>query len=149
MKFLNIDFTWQFCILVLFLIGLLALFLRDFKLHQPRSWLMLFTILGLGGFVLFEKWRRDQLMKEFQERESILKSQEDELLKLKEASKITELAYQAALDSLAKEKLEAQRAVLALEAQLSKKVEERSMEYHNMSDEDVMSKFERLTGGKK
>ena len=64
------------------------------------------------------------------------------------ATTISEAAYNAAMESLAREKSESKYVILALEAQLARKVEDRAVEYQNMSDRDVMMKFEELTGMK-
>lgn len=138
-KFAGLNWLDIFLIVV-FLILLVA-FLKEFKLTSSRSWIILLGFTSLGGLFAFQRWRRMKLLKQFEEREKVLKELEREYDEYREKGKITREAYEQAKDELEKAKINEALAVMQADEHLAQKREEIERDFNTMTTEELLARF--------
>ncbi|RME01783.1 MAG: hypothetical protein D6814_00845 [Calditrichaeota bacterium] len=139
-----LDFT-DLLFIALFIL-LFVFFLADFKVTSRRSWMILLAMIGMGGVLVFRAWRRKKLLEEFERREKELEKLEKEYEELKNKAKITEEAYKKATEDLERAKVEAGLALMRLDKELAKKIEEIEKEYEHMSVDESIKKIKEALG---
>ena len=116
-------------------------FLREFKLTSKQSWVVLVGLTALGGFFIFQTWRRKNFLKQFEAREKALAELEKQYADLKAQAKITEQAYNQAKAELDRAKIEAGLAIMRADQELAQKINAIEREYQSLSVEDSVKKI--------
>lgn len=137
------SFNWFDIFLIIIFILLFIAFLRDFKLTRTRSWVVLLGLTSLGGLFLFQRWRRRQLLKQFEEREKMLKELEREYDNLRKKGEITEEAYKDAKEKLEHAKVNEGMAIMKADQRLEEQLEEIERDYSNMTIEKSVAKIKK------
>jgi len=135
--FLN---TIDLIFIVIFLV-LLFTFLKEFKITQKRSWVMLLSLTAFGVLTFLQAWRRKKFLEQFEQREQALKELEKEYEKLKDEAKISEEAYKKAKEELERAKVEAGLAIMKANKELAEKLKAIEREYQNMTVEESIAKI--------
>lgn len=117
-------------------------FLKEFKITNKNSWMILLGLTALGGLFAWRTWKRKKLLDSFREREKQLEALEKEYDELKEQSQITEAAYNKAWADLQQAKVDAGLAVMNADAELAERIEEIRKEYQDMTVEESIAKIE-------
>lgn len=141
-SFLKIGFL-NFTDLVFIALFLLVFifFLREFKITSKKSWVVLLGLTALGGFFVFQAWRRKKLLEQFEEREKALKKLEEEYKNLKAQQKITEEAYQNAKGELERAKVQTGLAIMRADEELAQKTAEIERDYQNMTVDESIARI--------
>lgn len=140
------SLNWFDIALIAVFIVLFFAFVKEFKITSKRSWVVLLGLTALGGLFSFQRWRRNQLLKQFKEREETLKEQERKYDELRKKGEITEEAYNSAKEELENTlKKEALAIIDAYEKadERRKAIKERFS--NNISSKDLYSELDKIT----
>ncbi len=130
------NLNWFDILLAIVFIILLITFLKEFKITSSRSWVVLLGLTALGGLFMFQRWRRHQLLKQFEEREDALRKLELEYEDLRKQGKITEEAYKKAKERLKHAKVEEGLAIMRADERLKDRLDEIEKKYSDLSPEE-------------
>lgn len=142
-KILNFlsDFSSEiiFIGLVLFI---LILFLKEFKITSKRSWIIILSLVGLGGLAFFRAWNRKKLLEQLREREEALRKLEKEYAKLKQIGEISKAAYEKQKQELERIKKDTALETMKADEALAEKRKQIEEEYESISTKDLIDKVE-------
>jgi len=131
------------------LVVVLVLFLRDFGLKSPRSWLILIGLSGIGVAMVMRAIRQNNLLKELEERERALKEVEERYAALKAEGKITEENYKKAKAELEVAKKKAARDILTADEEYREGLEAIDREYAGMTPDETIERSRQLLQGRR
>lgn len=126
------------------LIVVIILFIREFGLTSPRSWLILVGLSSLGIVMIVRAYKKSKLLGELREREKKLEEMEDRYRKLKEEHKISEERYRAAKEELDAAKKKAARDILEANETFKVELEKIDKEYQSITPSEMIKRSRNL-----
>lgn len=126
------------------LIAVIILFVKEFELKSPRSWMILFGLSGLGIVMIVRAYKKNKLLAELEEREKALKEIEQRYQQLKDEHKISEERYLKAKDELDAARKKAARDILEADDTFQEELEKIDKQYNEMTTDELIDESLRL-----
>jgi len=122
----------------------IILFVKEFELKSPRSWMILFGLSTLGIVMIVRAYKKHKLLSELEEREKALEELEEQYRRLKEEHKISEERYEKAKKELDAAKKKTARDILEADETFREELKKIDEEYQSISPEDMIKRSRQL-----
>lgn len=126
------------------LVVVVILFVQEFELKSPRSWMILVGLSTLGIVMIVRAYKKNKLLKELREREKALEEIEERYRKLKDEHTISEERYLKAKQELDAARKKAARDILEADETFKEELENIDKQYNEMSTDELIDESLRL-----
>lgn len=143
-----LQFNVDYILFGIILIVVIILFIQEFELMNPRSWLILLGLSTLGVVMIVRAYKKNRLLAELEERENELEVLKKKYRDLLEKHKISKEHYEKAKEELDEAKKKAARDILEAEGSFQEELKKIDEEYQNITPFEMIKRSKELLKSK-